>query len=115
MEFNEFFIKIQYELESKIDLIITDPPYNVFNDESDYISKINMENVIKYTEHLLKPNGTCAIFCTWQQASIWAEIIKKSQLVLHSALLNIAYIESSLFYYLSIKIKLKINHNFKLK
>jgi DNA modification methylase len=66
-----------HELNGKVWLILTDPPYNTQRGMSgsdithDKFSEEQMQAAADMFERLLAPGGQCFIFCAWSQISQW--------------------------------------------
>jgi hypothetical protein len=66
-----------HELNGKVWLILTDPPYNTqritsgSNIAHDRFSEEQMKAAADMFERLLAPGGQCFIFCAWSQISQW--------------------------------------------
>ena len=64
-------------IESKVQLILTDPPYNVRREsgtgdaEYDSLSRAEMKQVVDLVATLLRPGGHALLFCTVQQFVQW--------------------------------------------
>ena len=62
---------------AKIQLIVTDPPYNVLEHEYDKISDVQMELLVRFAKDLLKNEGTIVIMCSFLQWHKYYEYAKK--------------------------------------
>ncbi|CDF39110.1 adenine specific DNA methyltransferase [Chondrus crispus] len=67
------------ELHGKVQLVLTDPPFNVRRDRGrnhadyDEIRKEQYESFVNCVDEMLRPGGHALIFCSAQQFTIWRE------------------------------------------
>jgi site-specific DNA-methyltransferase (adenine-specific) len=84
------FIKIIPEFRNKVDLLCLDPPYDVLNIERDMFSPEDMKDTVDAAYHLLRPKGIVIIFCAWQKAQTWSNLLKEdSKFTVFSSALHI--------------------------
>ena len=59
------------KFDSKVDLILTDPPFGVLHRAHDVAP--DYVNVLTTTARLLKPGGNALLFCSLEQVSLWKQ------------------------------------------
>lgn len=71
------------DLTGKVDLVLTDPPYNTRreqgrpNSNHDVLSKDDMEGTVDMIEGVLVAGGHGHIFCSYQQIVEWERVLEK--------------------------------------
>lgn len=66
--------KAGIDLKEQVQLILTDPPYNVIPASHDRLPEKNMPTVVQVIAELLQPGGHIVLFCTAQQWSKWVHL-----------------------------------------
>ena len=89
MPFTEFATKMSDTLRNKAQLVYCDPPYNILKMDRDFISTNDMKVMVESAMHILKPNGTLWIWCAWQQANQWQNLMIECGLGIHKALITL--------------------------
>jgi DNA modification methylase len=72
------------QFKEKVDLILTDPPYNIMRkdrstkilDERDFISDLQMQEFCRIAKYLLAPHGSGFIFCHEDQIVKWKTFLR---------------------------------------
>ena len=59
------------EFYSKVDLILTDPPFGVLHYAHD--TSPNYAHVLTNAARLLKPGGNALLFCSLEQVNLWKQ------------------------------------------
>lgn len=62
------------DLTEQVQLVLTDPPYNVLSAKHDRLPDTEMPQVVETIAQLLRPGGHVVLFCTAQQWSKWATL-----------------------------------------
>jgi DNA modification methylase len=91
MSCDNFFIKYRDHLQDKVKLLYCDPPYNVLKSDRDFISETSMAKIVEYASHWLRPNGVFFVYCSWQQAKTWSDLMQNKGLIVEKALMTINY------------------------
>ena len=73
----------------KIQLFLTDPPFNVLRNGRDTITQDGMELVVQMAESYLKKGGTLLLFCSIDQISIYKQFLNNTMLTVEPMVLNI--------------------------
>jgi DNA modification methylase len=97
--FEQFYEDNKKYYTEKVDLFLTDPPYNVLQEERK-ITNEQMELLVKMAESFLKKGGTLLIFCSLDQIPIYRKcFIERKTLTLEPLILNIINDCGCKFYY----------------
>ena len=80
MDAYETIFHKQPDLAGQVQLILTDPPYNIRNENNfsnssyDLLTKDQMRGVVDLVYELLRPGGHAIIFCSIQQFTRWERL-----------------------------------------
>ena len=67
------------EIKSTVDLILTDPPYNLDKTvDHDRITESQMKRFAEGACELLRPGGNLVLFCSWQQLLTWTKHLQNA-------------------------------------
>jgi hypothetical protein len=88
LEISEFNKQYAGKYNEKINLFLTDPPFNVLPDEIK-ISLSTMELVAQMAESYLAKGGTLLIFCAIDQIALYKQYLDKTTLTVEPMVLNI--------------------------
>jgi hypothetical protein len=89
MKFQEFYQKFSSKYFGKVQLFLTDPPYNVLNKPRDDFPQGCMELLIQMAESFLAKGGTLLLFCSIDQIPFYKQYLLKTILKVELLILNL--------------------------
>jgi DNA modification methylase len=89
MKFQDFYEKYKSKYSEKVQLFLTDPPYNVLPNQRDRFTQGDMELLVKMAELFLTKGGTLLIFCAVDQISIYKQLLDRTILKVEPLIMNI--------------------------
>ena len=89
MKFQEFYKKYKDKYHEKVDLFLTDPPFNVLQNSRDRINQSDMELLTQMAESFLVKGGTLLLFCSLDQLHLYRQYLERTTLTVETLVLNV--------------------------
>lgn len=80
ISFQEFNKQFGDKYRSSVQLFFADPPFNCMKEERDKFSTKDMEDLIDFAYHVIKPGGTLVLLCGFDQQQTYRKILLATKL-----------------------------------
>lgn len=96
--FQDFYEKHKAKYNGKVNLFLTNPPFNVLPNPRDRITQQDMELLATMAESFLAKGGTLLLFCSIEQVSLYKQYLEKTTLTVEPTVMNIINAEKCNFH-----------------